>query len=166
MQAAGGRSSRDQGEMAPPNSWFGLGLRPGAGPCSTVRSIHPAPPCLFNFIWFSTPGGLGPAALQQRARVQREGALAGPGVRGPWRQGSLEATVVLCESPAHFLAKSRTQLSMAHSTSREPVCVFRTKGSCVSSLTGKMKCLAPVGAGRQKLSNLSTLLKTGRFLNC
>ena len=104
------------------------------------------------------------AALQQRARVQREGA---PGWAGS--AGALEAG--LTGLPLRFVnhllifSQSRTQLSMAHSTSRERACVcFQDVPLCVSSLTGKMKCLAPVGAGRQKFPNSSlTSLKTVSF---
>ena len=106
--------------------------------------------------------GRNPTAARQGAEGRGAGLGRERGAPGGRAHG---ATAELCESPAHLLAKGRTQLSTAHSTSRERACAcFQDVSLCVSSLTGKMKCLAPVGAGRQKFPNSSlTSLKTIHF---
>lgn len=69
-------------ETFPTPSWPGFFFGPGAGPLvSAVRSDHWVPPLLFDFVWFSTPGGLGPEA-EQPASAEGRGRQAGPGVRG------------------------------------------------------------------------------------
>ena len=76
--------------------------------------------------WQSGPS---PAAARQGAEGRGAGLgleRGAPGAPGGRAHG---AATALCESPAHLLAKSRTQLSTAHTAhllGREPVCVFST----------------------------------------
>lgn len=131
-EAAGGRSSRDPGrEMAPSQQlvWPGAPAQ-GWTLVSTVRSIHPPLPVSSTSSGFP-PGRIRPQPCSSALRVQRKCAGLGRECGGPGGRAH-GATAALCGPPAHFLAKSRTQLSMAHSTSREPACVFRTCSLCVS----------------------------------
>lgn len=72
------------------------------------------------------PWQSGPQHCSSAPGCRGKGRRAGPGAPGGRAHG---AATALCESPAHLLAKSRTELSTAHTAhllGREPVCVFRT----------------------------------------
>lgn len=53
----------------------GQGFCPVPGPLvSTVRRVHPVPPFLFSFVWFSTPRGLIHCILGSRTAAACQGA--------------------------------------------------------------------------------------------